>query len=201
MLPHGPLPAGTVHLCVDMQNMFGDGSPWCTPWMKRVLPKAEALARARPDRTIFTRFVPPRRPEERSGTWRRYFERWREMTLDELEPQMVELVPSLAALAPPATVLDKPAYSPFHGTQLPAMLRDWRSDTVIVSGAETDVCVLAAVLDAVDLGLRVVIVRDAICSSSDETHDGLLALYQRRFSQQIEVAETSEILEAWSARE
>ena len=39
------------------------------------------------------------------------------------------------------------------------------------SGSETDVCVLATVLDAVDIGYRVIVVRDAICSSSDEGHD------------------------------
>ena len=38
----------------------------------------------------------------------------------------------------------------------------------IVSGSETDVCVLATVLDAVDMGYRVIIARDAVCSSSDE---------------------------------
>jgi nicotinamidase-related amidase len=30
-----------------------------------------------------------------------------------------------------------------------------------VTGSETDVCVLATVLDAVDLGYRVIVVRDA----------------------------------------
>ncbi|MHC2279292.1 hypothetical protein ACVME8_005935 [Bradyrhizobium diazoefficiens] len=37
--------------------------------------------------------------------------------------------------------------------------------------AETDVCVLSTVLSAVDLGFRVVIVEDALCSSSDVGHD------------------------------
>ena len=32
----------------------------------------------------------------------------------------------------------------------------------IVSGSETDVCVLATVLDAVDMGYRVIIARDAV---------------------------------------
>ena len=49
-------------------------------------------------------------------------------------------------------------------------------------------CVLAAVLDAVDLGLRVVLPVDALCSSSDESHEALLSLYRNRFSQQVETA-------------
>jgi nicotinamidase-related amidase len=66
------------------------------------------------------------------------------------------------------------------------------------SGAETDVCVLAAVLDAVDLGYRVVLARDALCSASDRTHDALLTLYRERFGQQIEVASANTILANWS---
>ena len=67
----------------------------------------------------------------------------------------------------------------------------------MITGAETDVCVLGAVIDAVDRGYRVVLATDAICSSSDQTHDALMTLYQNRFSQQIETAETEAILEAW----
>jgi nicotinamidase-related amidase len=47
-------------------------------------------------------------------------------------------------------------------------LRQREADALIVSGSETDICVLATVLDAVDLGYRVIVVRDAVCSSSDE---------------------------------
>jgi nicotinamidase-related amidase len=46
--------------------------------------------------------------------------------------------------------------------------------------------VLATVLSAVDLGYRIIIVRDAVCSSSDEGHDMLLRLYHTRFSEQID---------------
>jgi spore maturation protein CgeB len=41
----------------------------------------------------------------------------------------------------------------------------------VISGGETDVCVLAAVMDAVDAGYRVVLAADALCSVSDESHD------------------------------
>jgi nicotinamidase-related amidase len=68
----------------------------------------------------------------------------------------------------------------------------------VITGSETDVCVLGTVLGAVDVGYRVIIVRDAICSSSDEGHDALMKVYHSRFSEQIETANADEILDAWS---
>ena len=53
---------------------------------------------------------------------------------------------------------------------------------------------LAAVLGAVDLGYRVVLATDALCSSADQTHDALLTFYRQRFAQQIETAEAETIL-------
>jgi nicotinamidase-related amidase len=75
-----PLTERSVHLCVDMQRIFSTEGPWPTPWMDRVLP----LADRHPQRTIFTRFIPPERPEQMPGTWRRYYTRWREATRQRL---------------------------------------------------------------------------------------------------------------------
>jgi nicotinamidase-related amidase len=180
-----------------MQNLFCESTPWHTPWMSRVLPAVVRLAQRSPERTVFTRFIPPERPDEASGVWRRYFTQWREMTRERLDPRLLELVPPLARLVPPATVVDKRVYSAFRAPGMNEALRRLGAEAVVVSGAETDVCVLASVLDAVDLGLRVVIPVDAICGSSDETHDALMKLYTERFSQQIETTTTEEVLAAW----
>jgi nicotinamidase-related amidase len=72
------------------------------------------------------------------------------------------LMPPLAAVCRPATVIDKTRYSAFAEPALLAHLREREADPLIVSGSETDVCVLATVLDAVDLGYRVIVKRDAI---------------------------------------
>jgi len=59
------------------------------------------------------------------------------------------------------------------------------------------VCVLATVLDAVDLGFRTIVVEDALCSSFDEGHDALMTLYRNRFSEQIELMSQAQVSELW----
>ena len=68
---------------------------------------------------------------------------------------------------------------------------------MIVTDAETDVCVLSTILAAVDLGYRVIVVKDGLCSSADQTHDALLGLYAQRFDLQVELTQANELLEVW----
>jgi nicotinamidase-related amidase len=192
-LPFGPLTALTVHLCIDMQNLFAEETPWHTPWMAQVLPVVTRIAERHTSRTVFTHFIPPQRPDQMPGSWQQYYARWRGPTLERIDPRLIELVPPLAALAPPAEVIDKRVYSPFSEPELSDLLRRRRSDSLVITGAETDVCVLTAI----DLGYRVGLVTDALCSSSDATHDALLTLYRDRFSQQIETASSETILGCW----
>ncbi|XAP13394.1 cysteine hydrolase [Methylobacterium fujisawaense] len=188
---------GCVHLCIDMQRMFAEPTDWQTPWMNRVLPQVCRLAAAHPERTIFTRFIPAARPGEGRGTWATYSQRWAAMTRERLDAGMIDLVPDLARMVPPAEVVDKTVYSPWLETGLDARLRARAVDTLIVTGAETDVCVLAAVLGGVDLGYRIVLATDALCSSCDAAHDALLLMYRMRYGHQVETMTTAEILDRW----
>ena len=74
------------------------------------------------------------------------------------------------------------------------------ADTVIISGGETGVCVMATVLGAIDWGLRVILVTDALCSSADETHDAMMNVYMNRFGEQVETVTTQTLLDSWPAR-
>jgi nicotinamidase-related amidase len=193
-----PLTPRTVHLCVDMQRVFSSEGPWSTPWMERVLPIVLAICRRFPERTVFTRFITPWRAEDMPGTWNLYYKKWRQTTREHLDIRLLQLMPDLVKLAPPATVIDKTRYSAFFEPFLLQHLRDRQADGLIVTGSETDVCVLATIMGAVDHGYRVILVRDGVCSSSDEGHDALLELYHRRFSAQIETADAETILSRWA---
>lgn len=197
-LRFGPLGKSCVHICVDMQRLFAEDTAWNTPWMERVRPNVRRLAEHRPTSTIFTRFIPARHPGEGRGTWARYYEKWADVTIERLGEDMIDLLPELAALVPPAEMIDKHVYSPWLGDDLDTLLQKRGTDTILVSGGETDVCVLATVLGGVDRGYRIIAVDDALCSSSDETHDALMTLYKNRYAEQIEIICTDAVLECWT---
>ena len=98
-------------------------------------------------------------------------------------------------------MVDKRVYSPWMSRDLAQLLQRHGVDTLVVSGAETEVCVLSTVLGAIDRGYRVILGTDAICSSADPTHDAMLEVYHSRFGMQVETAEVAEILEAARQRD
>lgn len=190
-----PIGPNWIHLCVDMQRLFAPGTDWGLEWMPRVTPNIVRICERHAGKTMFTRFIPANRPGLGHGTWKHYYERWASMTLERIGVEMVELVPELARFVPPAECIDKPVYSPWLGSDLQARLQQRGCNTLIVTGGETDMCVLTTVLGAGDLGYRTIVVRDALCSTSDEAHDAAIKLYSTRYGQHVETATTDEILE------
>jgi nicotinamidase-related amidase len=87
------------------------------------LPVVTALASRHPERTVFTRFIPPQRPDQMPGMWQRYYTRWRVATRESLDLQLLDLMPPLAALCPPATIIAKTRYSAFAEPRLIEHLR------------------------------------------------------------------------------
>lgn len=196
-LRYGPLGEHCIHICVDMQRLFAEPTEWQMPWMEKILPTVVELVSAHPAQTLFTRFIPALRPGQGVGMWRHYYERWRTMTVEELGAPMIDLLRQLAAFSPPAKIFDKHVYSPWIGTDLHTILRKARIETVVVSGGETDVCVQATVMGAIDWGFRTILATDALCSSSDEARDALMEFYQDRLSEQLETATVETILRHW----
>jgi len=193
----GKLPSESMHICVDMQKLFGAGSPWHVPWAQMVLPNVVDLCAICGEKSIFTRFLPPQRAEDAVGAWKKYYRKWEAVTLERLDPEFLELVDPLPRFIPPASVLNKSVYSPWTEGYLQTLLRKKRVSTLVISGAETDLCVLATILGAVDRGYRVIVVHDAICSAFDETHDAVLSVCQKRLSEQLEMGSTKEVIDAW----
>lgn len=180
------------HLCIDMQRVFAPGNPWATPWMSKVLPAIAEIVDCAPERTIFTRFLTPMHADDAGGMWQAYYRKWEALTRERAEPTLFDIVPELQAYSPPASVFDRSTYSAFTDGRLHKILQASEINTLLLTGAETDVCVLSTALSAVDLGYQVVMVTDALCSSSDKGHDALMELYRSRFDIQIQLMTVNE---------
>lgn len=190
-----PLGDRAVHLVVDMQGMFMQGR-WTVPGADLIAPRIVALVEAMPGRTLFTRFVVPPTADHATGQWRHYYRHWHDYTGAELPPDLVDVAPPLARFATPQNTVDKPTHSAFEAPALMRALAGLGAETLVVTGAETDVCVLGTIMGGVDRGFHIVAVSDAMASSSAEGHAATLAHILPRFAQQVDIATTAEVLAA-----
>jgi nicotinamidase-related amidase len=182
---------------IDMQRLFAEETAWYVPTAADILPNVLRLARHRPDRVLFTRFLTPGRAEDAAGAWAAFYRRWPSVTLDRLEAGMTDLVPALAPLIPPGEIHDKTTFSAFESGTFADSLERRGADTLILAGAETDQCVLATALTAVDRGYRVVVAGDAVTSQSLPAHRAMVETVFPRLAPLVRSAATDAILEGW----
>jgi nicotinamidase-related amidase len=184
-----------LHVVVDMQELFRSHPEWGTQSLTRIVPQIQRLLSARPDRAWFTRFIPARRADDARGTWQRYYRRWSSVTLDTLDPSLIDVVHELKPWA--KEVVDKSGYSGMGAPALRDAVVSHSDHCLILSGVETDVCVLATAMEAVEAGLRVILATDALASSSEPCHLKALDIFRDRFDEQIELATVDQISAAW----
>lgn len=195
------LPFGTIdcalHVVIDIQRLFTAATGWQVATMPTILSPVKRLIEHRPDATCFARFITPRRPEDATGAWQAYYHYWNTVTGDHLAAGMIDVLPELLQAAPSAPVIDKTGYSAFSSPDFLPLLKERGIETLILSGVETDVCVLSTVMQAVDLGLRVIVARDAVTGGSPEGHRAAFDILRLRFDRQVEIADTAQIIEKW----
>ena len=105
-LLHGPLGVGCAHLCVDMQRIFDEETPWKTPWLRRVLPNVVEKASAKPRRAVSFPLIDRAKVAERGNN----ITSGRPILRSErIGREMVDLVPELAIFAPPAPIVEQRA--------------------------------------------------------------------------------------------
>lgn len=189
-----PARAETAHLVIDMQRLFDEETVWHTPALRPLLPNVTALCRACAGRNVFARFTVPETADHAQGQWQVYYRRWSMLVGEVLDPGLIDLVEDLAPHAAQERLVDKPTYSPF---KVPGFAEGlWRDGIrhVLFSGVETDVCVLAGIFDAVDMGFGVTVATDAVASSDMASHQAVLDHVLPRMPDQIRLLSTAEIL-------
>lgn len=197
-LPFGPLTEHSLMVCIDMQRLFLEPGEWYAEPALSILPHCEALAKTAAGRCLFTRFITAQNAREARGSWQRYYRRWQSVTRDVVGNEIMQVHSSLAGYASEERSFDKSTHDAFDSTAFSDYVHASGTQALVLMGIETDVCVLATALSAVDLGYRVIIVKDAVASSVPESHTACLTHIYPRFDQQIELVDTATLIDQWT---
>lgn len=189
-----PFGLETAHVVIDMQRLFAEGTAWHMPDLAAIIPNVRRLAEGFAGRNHFARFTVPHRAEDAPGRWKAYYRTWHLVTTAELDPAYMDVVPELADLVEPTRLIDKPTYSIFKVPGLAERLHGSGLRRLVFSGVETDACVLASVMGAIDAGFHTVVVTDAVASGAPEAHRAVLNLVLPRLSVQVEMLDADAVL-------
>ncbi|MFE7767493.1 cysteine hydrolase family protein [Streptomyces sp. NPDC057438] len=153
---------------IDMQRVFAEpDSPWAAPRFEEAAAGVRRLLPAFAGRTVFTRFIAPRRPE---GAWQAYYAQ-APFALRPPGARLWQLVDGLADGA--RDTVDAPTFGKW-GPELAARLgADGR---LVLAGVSTDCCVLSTALAAADTGVEVLVAADACAGADDASHAKALDL-------------------------
>jgi len=169
---------GDALLVVDVQNDFLPGGALPVPHGDEVIPALNAYLRRfeaaglpifatrdwhPPDHCSFRQRGGPWPPHCVAGTPGAAF------------ATALEL-PATATVVSKATEPDREAYSGFQGTELTQTLRSEGIRRLFIGGLATDYCVLHTVLDALQEGFEVYLLRDAVRAVDVHPGDGATAL-------------------------
>jgi len=130
------------------------------------------------------------------GRWQSYFQLWKIATLQALGGEQFDLVPEFARYVPPVAISTRAPASllPLAAGQSPGRETGWHRRRL--RGADRR---LRAV-DGAECGqsrLPVVIVEDALSSSSDAGRDAPMTMYRLRFTEQINLVTPAQLPDLW----
>ena len=125
-----------------------------------------------------------------AGVW---FGKQKALTTLMLGTPAVEIDARLTPARGEQIILKKYA-SAFFGTDLGSRLTSAGVDTLLITGATTSGCVRATAVDAVQLGYRPMVIREAVGDRSPAAHDQALFDLEQKYADVVAVAETINVV-------
>lgn len=152
-----------------------------------VINRCIRAARAKGIPVIFTtiEYVQPDLSD--AGLWGRKMKHLREMQAGTSGP---ELEPRLYVQSTDDIIVKKYASS-FFGTDLASRLTSRGVDTLVITGCTTSGCVRATAVDALQLGFRPIVVRDAVGDRWSAAHEQSLYDMQAKYA---DVLDSSDVI-------
>lgn len=153
-----------ILLVIDMQNVYLPGQEWACPTMLEAAAVIQKLmGNCGFESILFTKYTASEAPV---GAWKQYNEVnkkinqdiWLNEIIDELKPYLEK-----------GKVVEKSVYSSMKIPEIVEAAKN--ADHVVLTGVVAECCVLATMLEAIDLGCSVIYLADGISGQSKEKEE------------------------------
>lgn len=183
---------------MDMQKLFvtEKKSPWSDSKLLSIIPNIKKLIKIiGAKNVIFSRFIPPTNWQDSIGSWRTFYRLNKGITRKNIGTDALDVVDQLQSyLTNNKTIADRNrASSIFSAGGFKSKIKKNESKYLIFVGIETDYCVLASALDAMNRGYYVIIVSDGCGSTTKRGHQNALCIF-KRFPEQLWITSTDNLI-------
>lgn len=111
-----------------------------------------------------------------------------------INSDVTELDPRLSFDEKKSNIIIKKHTSSFFGTSLANQLRSQEIDTVLVTGCTTSGCVRATVVEGLENGFRMMVVKDAVADRWLDAHEQSLFEINAKYGDVIDTSQTIDIM-------
>lgn len=179
-------------LIVDFQNVYLPGYDWACPAMPEAMANTISILidPEAPD-YLLTAYIAPTEPV---GRWQDYNEAYKEINENAF---LSELAEEMLPFAEEGRVAEKTTYSSMDCEAVAEAMKGKKA--VVLTGVVAECCVLATMLDAIDMGYEVVYLYDCIAGCSEENEAMVKALAESFAPVHTTVMSSEEYLDAIGA--
>ena len=148
-------------ILIDFQNVYLPGKPWACPTMEQAIENTLRIidAPGSPD-FVLTQYIAPENPV---GRWKQYNEEYAEINAD---AYLCDFPDPVKQIVTDENVIIKDTYSSMKSPALRSRLEGKKR--VVLTGVVAECCVLATMMEAIDLGYEVVLLCDCISGFNAE---------------------------------
>ena len=150
-----------ILLVIDFQNVYLPGNPWACPTVEQAIKNTLNIIHAPgcPEYVI-TRYIAPADPV---GRWKQYNDEFAQINADDY---LCDFTEPIKKIVNDENVIVKDTYSALKSDALRSGLEGKKR--IILTGVVAECCILASMMDAIDLGYEVVYLYDCISGLTAE---------------------------------
>ena len=156
-------------LVIDYQNVYLPEHDWACPTMPQAVGNTRNLLDSdKIGSVLFTQFLAAQKPQ---GTWNAYAQEYRSINED---PYLCAIEGSLMPYLQKYPVAVKSTYS---SMKCPQVLEEaGKADAVVLTGVVAECCIVATLMDSIDLGFKTIYLYDCISGQNPENEEAIRKL-------------------------